>query len=106
MDATEGLVRGMEVTDTGNPIMVPVGSASLGRIMNVVGPSCGRNGRRSTRRTRPFPFTVEAPEFNEQNTNVELLETGIKVVDLLIPFPKGGKMGLFGGAGVSVKPLF
>ncbi|MFV0421500.1 F0F1 ATP synthase subunit beta [Oleidesulfovibrio sp.] len=98
MDATEGLVRGMEVTDTGNPIMVPVGSASLGRIMNVVGRPVDEMGDIDA--AKSLPIHRPAPEFNEQNTNVELLETGIKVVDLLIPFPKGGKMGLFGGAGV------
>ncbi len=98
MDATEGLVRGMEVENTGGPIMVPVGAASLGRIMNVVGKPVDEMGPINASKT--LPIHRAAPAFTEQNTNVELLETGIKVVDLLIPFPKGGKMGLFGGAGV------
>lgn len=98
MDATEGLVRGMDVVDTGNPIMVPVGKAALGRILNVVGRPVDELGPVDAKTS--FPIHRPAPEFVEQNTKVELLETGIKVVDLLIPFPKGGKMGLFGGAGV------
>ena len=98
MDATEGLVRGMEVLDTGNPIMVPVGKAALGRILNVVGRPVDELGPVET--DKYLPIHRAAPAFSDQNTNVELLETGIKVVDLLVPFPKGGKMGLFGGAGV------
>ena len=98
MDATEGLVRGMDVVDTGKPIMAPVGSASLGRIMNVVGRPVDEMG--PIKAEKYLPIHREAPSFVEQNTSVELLETGIKVVDLLVPFPKGGKMGLFGGAGV------
>jgi len=98
MDATEGLVRGMEATATGAPITVPVGSGSLGRIMNVVGRPVDEMGE--IKADKSLPIHRAAPSFTEQNTNVELLETGIKVVDLLIPFPKGGKMGLFGGAGV------
>ncbi len=98
MDATEGLVRGMDVVDTGKPIMAPVGSASLGRIMNVVGRPVDEMGPINAEKY--LPIHREAPSFVEQNTSVELLETGIKVVDLLVPFPKGGKMGLFGGAGV------
>ncbi|WP_147819812.1 F0F1 ATP synthase subunit beta [Salidesulfovibrio onnuriiensis] len=98
MDATEGLVRGMDVIDTGSPICVPVGAGSLGRIMNVVGRPVDELGE--VKSDKSLPIHRSAPEFTEQNTNVELLETGIKVVDLLIPFPKGGKMGLFGGAGV------
>ena len=98
MDATEGLVRGMEVVDTGAAISVPVGDASLGRIMNVVGVPVDEMGPIDAKKM--MPIHRPAPEFTEQDTNVELLETGIKVVDLLIPFPKGGKMGLFGGAGV------
>jgi len=98
MDATEGLVRGMEATDTGEPIMVPVGKGALGRIINVVGRPVDELGPVDT--DKKMPIHREAPEFTEQSTKVELLETGIKVVDLLIPFPKGGKMGLFGGAGV------
>ncbi len=98
MDATEGLVRGMEATDTGNPIMVPVGHAALGRIMNVIGRPVDELGPINAEKS--LPIHRAAPEFTEQSTSVELLETGVKVVDLLIPFPKGGKMGLFGGAGV------
>lgn len=98
MDATEGLVRGMDVVDTGKPIMAPVGAASLGRIMNVVGRPVDEMGPINAEKY--LPIHREAPSFVEQNTSVELLETGIKVVDLLVPFPKGGKMGLFGGAGV------
>ncbi len=98
MDATEGLVRGMEVVDTGNPIMVPVGKASVGRILNVIGRPVDELGPINAE--KHYPIHRPAPEFTEQNTKVELLETGIKVVDLLVPFPKGGKMGLFGGAGV------
>ena len=98
MDATEGLVRGMEVVDTGNPIMVPVGKAAVGRILNVIGHPVDEMG--PVNAEKYYPIHRPAPEFTEQNTKVELLETGIKVVDLLVPFPKGGKMGLFGGAGV------
>jgi F-type H+-transporting ATPase subunit beta len=98
MDATEGLVRGMEATDLGSPITVPVGSGSLGRIMNVVGEPSDEMGEIPCEKR--LPIHRDAPAFTEQSTTVELLETGIKVVDLLIPFPKGGKMGLFGGAGV------
>ncbi len=98
MDATEGLVRGMDVVDTGEAIMVPVGKGALGRIMNVVGRPVDELGPIDS--DKKMPIHRPAPEFTEQSTKVELLETGIKVVDLLIPFPKGGKMGLFGGAGV------
>ncbi|MCR5563549.1 MAG: F0F1 ATP synthase subunit beta [Desulfovibrio sp.] len=98
MDATEGLVRGMEAVDTGKPIMVPVGKASVGRILNVLGRPVDELG--PVNAEKYYPIHRPAPEFTEQNTKVELLETGIKVVDLLVPFPKGGKMGLFGGAGV------
>ncbi|MCH5276479.1 MAG: F0F1 ATP synthase subunit beta [Desulfovibrionaceae bacterium] len=98
MDATDGLVRGMEVVDTGKPIMAPVGKAAIGRILNVVGKPVDGLGPIET--DTYLPIHRPAPAFTEQNTNVELLETGIKVVDLLIPFPKGGKIGLFGGAGV------
>ncbi|WP_297260057.1 F0F1 ATP synthase subunit beta [uncultured Desulfovibrio sp.] len=98
MDATEGLVRGMEVVDTGKPIMVPVGKASVGRILNVIGRPVDEMG--PVNAEKYYPIHRPAPSFTEQNTKVELLETGIKVVDLLVPFPKGGKMGLFGGAGV------
>ncbi|WFS62858.1 F0F1 ATP synthase subunit beta [Pseudodesulfovibrio thermohalotolerans] len=98
MDATEGLVRGMDAVDTESPITVPVGSGSLGRIMNVVGNPVDELGEVPCEKR--LPIHREAPAFTDQSTKVELLETGIKVVDLLIPFPKGGKMGLFGGAGV------
>ncbi len=98
MDSTDGLVRGMDVADLGGPIQVPVGKASLGRIINVVGKPVDEMGPISSDKT--YPIHRPAPTFTDQNTKVELLETGIKVVDLLIPFPKGGKMGLFGGAGV------
>ena len=98
MDATEGLVRGLPVEDLGHPIEAPVGKASLGRIINVVGQPVDELG--PVKAEKYLPIHRPAPAFTEQNTKVELLETGIKVVDLLIPFPKGGKMGLFGGAGV------
>ena len=88
----------MEVVDTGNPIMVPVGKPSVGRILNVIGRPVDELGPINAEKY--YPIHRPAPEFTEQNTKVELLETGIKVVDLLVPFPKGGKMGLFGGAGV------
>jgi F-type H+-transporting ATPase subunit beta len=98
MDATEGLVRGMDALDLGQPISVPVGKGSLGRILNVVGEPADEMGPVPCEKR--MPIHRPAPAFTEQSTKVELLETGIKVVDLLIPFPKGGKMGLFGGAGV------
>lgn len=98
MDATEGLVRGMDVLDTGKPILAPVGSGVLGRIINVVGRPVDELGPIDT--DKYMPIHRPAPTITDQNTAVQLLETGIKVVDLLVPFPKGGKMGLFGGAGV------
>ncbi len=98
MDATEGLVRGLPVVDTGKPIQAPVGPGVLGRIMDVVGRPQDELGE--IKAIKYMPIHRSAPEFTEQNTKVEVLETGIKVVDLLVPFPKGGKMGLFGGAGV------
>ncbi|WP_031484662.1 F0F1 ATP synthase subunit beta [Maridesulfovibrio frigidus] len=98
MDATEGLVRGMDVTALGIAITVPVGDAVLGRILNVVGRPVDELGPIAT--DIEMPIHRPAPAFTELSTKVELLETGIKVVDLLVPFPKGGKMGLFGGAGV------
>ena len=98
MDSTDGLVRGMPAVDTGAPISVPVGKAALGRILNVVGRPVDEMGPVET--TTYLPIHRPAPSFVDQSTSIELLETGIKVVDLLIPFPKGGKMGLFGGAGV------
>src|ERR1700704_5581984 len=98
MDTSEGLVRGQEVTDTGLPIAVPVGDGTLGRIINVVGDPVDEAG--------PVPHTEtraihqEAPSYTEQSTEAAILITGIKVVDLLAPYSKGGKVGLFGGAGV------
>ncbi len=98
MDATEGLVRGAVVTDTGGPITVPVGNATLGRIMNVVGEPVDEKGPIESKERRSIH--QEAPAFSEQATESEVLVTGIKVVDLLAPYAKGGKIGLFGGAGV------
>jgi len=98
MDSTDGLVRGMSATDTGAPICVPVGKAALGRILNVVGRPVDEMG--PVEASAMWPIHRPAPSFLDQSTKIEVLETGIKVVDLLIPFPKGGKMGLFGGAGV------
>jgi F-type H+-transporting ATPase subunit beta len=98
MDATEGLVRGMVVTDTGAPIQTPVGEAVLGRILNVIGQPVDGAGAVKTDLT--WPIHRPAPEYVEQSTSVEMFETGIKVVDLLCPYAKGGKIGLFGGAGV------
>lgn len=98
MDITDGLVRGMPARDTGSPIRVPVGPACLGRIMNVVGRPVDGLGPVSAELT--LPIHRPAPAFLELDTSVKVLETGIKVIDLLVPFPRGGKMGLFGGAGV------
>jgi F-type H+-transporting ATPase subunit beta len=98
MDSTEGLVRGQEVTDTGEPIAVPVGDETLGRIMNVVGEAVDEAGPIKTAERRPIH--APAPSYVDQSTEAEILVTGIKVVDLLAPYAKGGKVGLFGGAGV------
>ncbi len=98
MDSTDGLVRGMEAVDTDAPIMAPVGKAAVGRILNVVGKAV--DGLGEVKAEKYLPIHRAAPVFTELNTKVELLETGIKVLDLLVPFPKGGKIGLFGGAGV------
>jgi len=98
MDATEGLVRGGLVTDTETTITVPVGSATLGRIMNVIGEPVDEKGAIETKERRSIHG--DAPEFSEQSTESEILVTGIKVIDLLAPYTKGGKIGLFGGAGV------
>ena len=98
MDATEGLVRGRAVTDTGSPIRMPVGPGTLGRIMNVVGDPVDERGDIDAKDF--FPIHRSAPEFIEQSTETEILVTGIKVIDLLEPYTKGGKVGLFGGAGV------
>jgi F-type H+/Na+-transporting ATPase subunit beta len=98
MDATEGLVRGAPVSDTGGPITVPVGDATLGRIMNVVGEPIDEKGPVEAKEHRGIH--QPAPTFEEQSTSSEILVTGIKVIDLLAPYAKGGKIGLFGGAGV------
>jgi F-type H+/Na+-transporting ATPase subunit beta len=98
MDSTEGLVRGQEVVDTGEPIAVPVGDETLGRIMNVVGEAVDEAGPIKTAEKRPIH--APAPSYVDQSTEAEILITGIKVVDLLAPYAKGGKIGLFGGAGV------
>ena len=98
MDTTDGLVRGAEVVDTGEPINMPVGPETLGRIMNVVGEPVDERGPIETKTT--LPIHRSAPEFLDQSTETEILVTGIKVVDLIEPYAKGGKIGLFGGAGV------
>jgi F-type H+-transporting ATPase subunit beta len=98
MDATEGLVRGQVVTDTDGPITMPVGNATLGRIMNVIGEPIDERGPIETDMRRAIH--QDAPDFQDQSTESEVLVTGIKVVDLLAPYAKGGKIGLFGGAGV------
>jgi len=98
MDASEGLVRGQEVIDTGAPISVPVGNATLGRILNVVGEPVDEQGPVEATQTRAIH--QNAPDFSDQSTETEILVTGIKVIDLLAPYTKGGKIGLFGGAGV------
>ncbi len=98
MDTTEGLKRGDKVTDTGDAIKVPVGPETLGRIVNVIGEGIDQKGDVKTK--EKWPIHRQAPEFVEQSTETEVLVTGIKVVDLLAPYAKGGKIGLFGGAGV------
>lgn len=98
MDATEGLVRGQEVTDTGGPISVPVGPETLGRIINVIGEPIDERGPVEAK--MQSPIHKPAPAYTDQSTDAEILVTGIKVVDLLAPYAKGGKIGLFGGAGV------
>ena len=98
MDSTDGLTRGQEVSDTGAPISVPVGPECLGRIINVIGEPIDERGPVGT--TKTLPIHRSAPEFVEQSTETEILVTGIKVIDLLAPYAKGGKIGLFGGAGV------
>ena len=98
MDSTDGLQRGMEVIDTGSPIKVPVGKAVLGRILNVLGQPVDDGGPIETEEF--LPIHRDAPSFEEQETETEIFETGIKVIDLLAPYIKGGKIGLFGGAGV------
>ncbi len=98
MDSTDGLVRGMKVLNTGNPISIPVGRATLGRVFNVLGEPIDEKGE--VDKSNIKPIHREAPKLDELSSNVEILETGIKVVDLLAPYIKGGKIGLFGGAGV------
>ena len=98
MDSTEGLVRGQTATDSGSPISMPVGPETLGRIMNVIGDPVDERGPINT--TKKYPIHRPAPEFVDQSTETEVLVTGIKVVDLLAPYARGGKIGLFGGAGV------
>jgi F-type H+-transporting ATPase subunit beta len=98
MDITDGLVRGMKVKNTGKPILMPAGEPILGRVVNVVGRPV--DGLGPINATEFRPIHRPAPSFTEQDTSVKVLETGVKVIDLLVPFPRGGKMGMFGGAGV------
>jgi F-type H+-transporting ATPase subunit beta len=98
MSSTDGLTRGMDVVDTGKPITIPVGPPTLGRIMNIIGEAVDKQGPLTSETS--YPIHRPAPSFEDQETAVEMLETGIKVVDLLEPYTKGGKTGLFGGAGV------
>jgi F-type H+-transporting ATPase subunit beta len=98
MGSTDGLKRNLEVTDTGGPISVPVGEETLGRIFNVLGESV--DGGKEVKTAKRYPIHRKAPDFTEQSTQAEVLETGIKVIDLICPIVKGGKVGLFGGAGV------
>src|SRR5580704_7527269 len=98
MDSTDGLVRGAQVVDTGGPISMPVGPETLGRIVNVIGEPVDEKGPVNAKMR--LPIHRPAPPFIEQSTDAEILVTGIKVVDLLAPYARGGKIGLFGGAGV------
>ncbi|MDQ6624027.1 MAG: F0F1 ATP synthase subunit beta, partial [Verrucomicrobiota bacterium] len=98
MSSTEGLKRGMSVNDMGGPISVPVGEGTLGRVFNVTGDPV--DGRGPVAFTKRYPIHRKAPELTEQDTGATILETGIKVIDLICPFTKGGKVGAFGGAGV------
>src|SRR6186997_3066897 len=98
MAATDGLRRGMAVIDTGGPISIPVGKETLGRIINITGEAVDKMG--PIKSTKFYPIHRPAPAFDQQSTKVEMFETGIKVVDLLEPYTRGGKTGLFGGAGV------
>src|SRR2546423_3841453 len=98
MQATEGMVRGMKAVDLGGPISVPVGKATLGRVINVIGEPVDKLG--PVNATERWPIHRPAPSFEEQSTSEEMFETGVKVIDLIQPFLKGGKIGLFGGAGV------
>ncbi|MDP3740880.1 MAG: F0F1 ATP synthase subunit beta, partial [bacterium] len=98
MSSTDGLARGDEVRDTGAPISVPVGKATLGRLFNVLGEAI--DGKEEVKVQKTYPIHREAPKFTDQSTKTEILETGIKVIDLIAPIVKGGKVGMFGGAGV------
>src|SRR5256714_3852753 len=98
MEATEGMVRGMKAIDLGGPVSIPVGKATLGRVINVIGEPVDKMGPIDSKRRDPIHKA--APSLIEQNTNLEMFDTGIKVVDLIEPYLKGGKIGLFGGAGV------
>src|SRR5205814_6625851 len=98
MSSTEGLKRGMSVNDTGGPISVPVGEGVLGRLFNVTGDPVDNRG--PVKFTQRYPIHRPAPQLTEQDTKIQILETGIKVIDLICPFSKGGKVGAFGGAGV------
>src|SRR5258707_13991987 len=98
MQATDGMVRGMKAIDLGGPISVPVGKGALGRIINVIGEPVDNLGPVAT--TKRLPIHRLAPSFEDQSTTAEMFETGVKVIDLIQPFLKGGKIGLFGGAGV------
>ena len=98
MSSTDGLVRGMKAVDQGEPISTPVGEAVLGRVFNVLGETIDNRGEVETDET--MPIHRPAPKFEEQESTTELFETGIKVIDLLAPYTRGGKVGLFGGAGV------
>ncbi|MBI3163664.1 MAG: F0F1 ATP synthase subunit beta, partial [Chloroflexi bacterium] len=97
MDSTDGLQRGLPAQSTGAPITVPVGPATLGRIFNVLGNVIDKKG--DIQATTKYPIHRSAPAFEEQSTRVEIFETGVKVIDLIAPFTKGGKTGIFGGAG-------
>jgi len=98
MGSTDGLCRGMEVVDTGDAIRVPVGEKTLGRMFNLLGEAI--DGKENIKTEKTYPIHRDAPKFEEQSTKAEIFETGIKVIDLICPFVKGGKVGLFGGAGV------
>ena len=98
LSSTDGLVRGMKALDTGAPITVPVGHEVLGRLFNVIGQTIDEKGPVET--TKSAPIHKPAPSFEDQNTKSEIYETGIKVIDLIAPYTRGGKVGLFGGAGV------
>ena len=99
MSSTDGLMRGMAAEDTGSPIKVPVGEATLGRVFNVLGETVDHNPA-PVGNTESWPIHRPAPKFDDQETSTQILETGIKVVDLIAPYSRGGKVGLFGGAGV------